>query len=177
MAGPVACGAACRGIALDVGVADWAAIPAAGRSVLVLAPCGLGLIPISSNVQIDIPVELTKEREEVDTKTYFAILGKIDLESLGVVLEPKRSHGKQDILPIDRLALLLLTFFGCCATLADVSAPRISRSRHTFAGDEGNEFAHTFLHTLFGFFGDFGIFGQGGLHDPGNWCKVSYISI
>ncbi len=43
---------------------DWAPITAAGWSVLVLAPCGLGLIPISSNVQIEFPVELTKERGE-----------------------------------------------------------------------------------------------------------------
>ena len=45
---------------------------------------------------------------------YFAVPGKVDLECLGVVLEAKGSHGKENILAIDRLALLLLTLFGGC---------------------------------------------------------------
>jgi hypothetical protein len=43
---------------------------------------------------------------------YFAIPGKVDLESFGVVLEAKRSHSKENILAIDCLALLLLALFG-----------------------------------------------------------------
>jgi hypothetical protein len=42
--------------------------------------------------------------------TYFAIFRQVDLESLCIILETKRSHGKEDILAIDCLPLLLLTF-------------------------------------------------------------------
>lgn len=52
-------------------------------------------------------------------KTYFAILGQVDLERLRVVFESERSHRKKNVLSIDRLPLLLLTFFGRCATLAN----------------------------------------------------------
>ena len=48
---------------------------------------------------------------------------------------------------------------------------------HTFARDEADELAHAFLHALFGFLGDFGIVGQGGLHDAGHWSKVANVSI
>ena len=48
---------------------------------------------------------------------------------------------------------------------------------HTFASDEGDELAHTFLHALFGFLCDFGIFWKSSLHDPGNWCKVTNVSV
>jgi len=51
-------------------------------------------------------------------KTYFAILGQIDLERFRVVLETQRGHGKKDILAVDRLALLLLALFRRCATSA-----------------------------------------------------------
>lgn len=57
-------------------------------------------------------------------KTHFAIFGEIDLERLGVVLEPKRGHGEENVFSIDRLALLLLTFFGRCATLVNYFPPR-----------------------------------------------------
>jgi hypothetical protein len=44
-------------------------------------------------------------------KTHFAIFGEIDLQCFGIILEPQRSHGKENVLAIDRLALLLLTLF------------------------------------------------------------------
>lgn len=47
----------------------------------------------------------------------------------------------------------------------------------TFAGDEGDELADTFLHAFLGLFGDFGVLGQGSLHDTSNWSEVAYISI
>lgn len=56
--------------------------------------------------------------------------------------------------------------------------PRTTAAQpHTFAGDEGDKLAYTLLHAFFGFFGDFGVFGQRRLHDPGDWCKVTYVSI
>ena len=49
-------------------------------------------------------------------KTHFAILGEVDLQGFGIVLEPQRGHGKQNVLAIDRLSLLLLTLFRRFAT-------------------------------------------------------------
>lgn len=43
---------------------------------------------------------------------YLPIARQVDLEGLGVVLEAQRGHGKQNVLAIDCLALLLLAFFG-----------------------------------------------------------------
>jgi len=52
------------------------AIPAAGRSSLVLPPCGLGLIPINSNVQIFVLPRIGDKRKMgVSDCTHFAILG------------------------------------------------------------------------------------------------------
>lgn len=62
-------------------------------------------------------VDLGDENKEI--KTHFAIFGQINLQRLGVILESKRGHGKENIFPIDRLAFLLLTLFGCCATLVN----------------------------------------------------------
>jgi len=47
--------------------------------------------------------------------TYLAILGKVNLKSLGVVLKTKRGHRKENILAVDGLALLLLTFLRSCS--------------------------------------------------------------
>ncbi len=44
-------------------------------------------------------------------KTHFAILGEVDLQRLCVVLETKGGHGEENVFPIYRLALLLLTLF------------------------------------------------------------------
>ena len=49
--------------------------------------------------------------------------------------------------------------------------------RRTFAGDERDELADTFLHAFLGFFCDFGIVWESTLHDTGDWCKVAYVSI
>jgi hypothetical protein len=46
--------------------------------------------------------------------TDLAILGKINLKSLCVVLKTERGHRKQNILAVDGLALLLLTFLRGC---------------------------------------------------------------
>ena len=44
-------------------------------------------------------------------KTHFAIFGEIDLQCFGIILEPQRSHGKENVLAVDCLAFLLLTLF------------------------------------------------------------------
>lgn len=44
---------------------------------------------------------------------YFTILGQVDLQSLGVIFETERRHGKEDVLAVDRLSLFLVTFLGC----------------------------------------------------------------
>ena len=57
---------------------------------------------------------------------------------------------------------------------------RVSReglAQRTLACDEGDELAHTLLHTFLCFFGDFGILGQGHLHDSGDWSKVTNVSV
>jgi hypothetical protein len=43
---------------------------------------------------------------------YFAVPREIDLEGFRVVLEAERSHGKEYVLAVDRLALFLLALFG-----------------------------------------------------------------
>lgn len=43
---------------------------------------------------------------------YFSVFCEVNFQSLGVILESQRCHGKQYILSIDRLSLLLLTFLG-----------------------------------------------------------------
>ena len=48
------------------------------------------------------------------SRAHLSVAGKIDLEGFGVVLEAERRHGKENILSIDRLPLLLLTFLGSC---------------------------------------------------------------
>lgn len=50
--------------------------------------------------------------EEGKGAAYFAVARQIDFQGFGVVLEAKRGHGKEDVLAIDRLALLLLALFG-----------------------------------------------------------------
>ena len=59
-------------------------------------------------------------------------------ERLRIVLEPKRGHGVQNVLPPDRLALLHVAFFG-----------RLGR-------DEADELGHALLDALFGVLGDLG---------------------
>ena len=43
---------------------------------------------------------------------YLPISRQIDLQSLGVVLESQRRHGKENVFAVDRFALLLLAFLG-----------------------------------------------------------------
>lgn len=50
-------------------------------------------------------------------------------------------------------------------------------SKPTFTCNERDELAHTLLHTLLCFFGDFGIFWESILHDPRDWSEVAYVSI
>jgi hypothetical protein len=45
---------------------------------------------------------------------YLAITRQVDFESFRVVFETKRRHGKENVLAVDRLALLLLALFGGC---------------------------------------------------------------
>lgn len=46
-------------------------------------------------------------------RAYLPVLGQIDLERFGIIFKAQRCHGKEDILTVDSLALLLLTFLGC----------------------------------------------------------------
>jgi len=43
--------------------------------------------------------------------THLSVLGEIDFEGFGIVLESKRGHSKENVLSINRLSLLLLAFF------------------------------------------------------------------
>jgi hypothetical protein len=57
----------------------------------------------------------TKERHgRREWVAYLAVSRQIDLEGLGVVLEAERRHGEEDVLAVDRLALLLLALLGGC---------------------------------------------------------------
>lgn len=62
--------------------------------------------------------------------TYLAKLLQVELQWLHVHVEAQRGHGKQDVLPVDGLPLLLV------AALAG------------FWRDEADELTHTLLHTL-----------------------------
>lgn len=53
-----------------------------------------------------------KGREKEKFAAYLPIARQIDFQSLGVVLESKRSHSKEYVLAVDRFALLLLALFG-----------------------------------------------------------------
>lgn len=87
------------------------AVAAAGP-ILVLAPCGLGLIPpINFVVQIFVFAKIQARNERVRDgvqvgerkgeglprtawSTYFAIFGQIDFQCLRIVLETQRGHGE-----------------------------------------------------------------------------------
>lgn len=71
-----------------------------------------------------------------DFESHLSEFLQVQLQRLHVHVKAQRGHGKQDVLPIDGLPLLLV------AALA-----RLWR-------DEADELAHTLLHTLFGIFGN-----------------------
>ena len=52
-----------------------------------------------------------KEKKEI-RDTYFSVFREIDFQRFGVVFKPQRGHGKQDVLTVNRLSFLVLTFFG-----------------------------------------------------------------
>ena len=85
-------------------------------------------------------------------QTHFAIFGEIDLQCFGIVLEPQRSHGKEDVLAIDRLALLLLTLFGRFATgttLVGFPPDRgTKRGVPSLVMKEMNSLTHSCMHSL-----------------------------
>jgi hypothetical protein len=81
--------------------------------------CEEGLVPpINTNSSDKRVGQIVGNKRETgwggieNVVAYFAIPGEVDLESFGVVLEAKRSHGKENILAVDRLALLLLALLG-----------------------------------------------------------------
>ena len=49
---------------------------------------------------------------------YLAITRQVDFERLRVVLEAERRHGEENVLAVDRLALLLLAFLRGCANVS-----------------------------------------------------------
>jgi hypothetical protein len=149
-----------------------------GRFVLI---CEEGLVPpINTNSSDNVFAKRRQQRREQGCRrflaAYLAIPGEVDLQGFGIVLEAKRSHGKQNILAVDRFALLLLALFGCCGQ-ASVAGARHMHLKHTFACDKGDELAHALLHAFFRFFGDFGVLGECHLHNTGDWSKVTYVSI
>lgn len=100
------------------------------------------------------------------TPTDLAVLGEIDLEGLGIVLKSKRSHGKQNILAVDGLALFLLAFLGCYRRFISCGpCDSIKLKTLTLASDEGDELAHAFLHAFLGFLCNLRIFRQCQFHD------------
>lgn len=126
------------------------------------------------------------EKEKKNRDTYFTVFGEIDFERFGVIFKAQGCHGKQDILTVDRLPFLMLTLFGgwmektknrpCVRGVGKKGLEKKPRKR-TFACDERNELAHAFLHTFLRFFGNFGIFRKGQLHNPSHWSKIANISI
>lgn len=52
---------------------------------------------------------------------YLSVLGKVDLEGLGIVFKAQRSHGKENIFTVDSLALFLLALLRCCEDRASAS--------------------------------------------------------
>lgn len=104
---------------------------------------------------------------------HLAILGKINLKSLGVVLKPERGHRKQNILAVDGLTLLLLAFLRSCSGYQSVVHTFIKRNgKHTLTSDERDELAHAFLHALLGFLCYLRIIGQSQLHDTRNCIRL-----
>jgi hypothetical protein len=89
-----------------------------------------------------------KTAHERESHAHLAQLGEVDLQHLGVVLEPEAGHRVQDVLAADRLALLER------ALLA-----RLGR-------DEADELGHALLHALFRVLGDLRRRRDGVLHDP-----------
>lgn len=47
----------------------------------------------------------------------------------------------------------------------------------TFACDERDELRDAFLHAFLGLLCDFRVLRQRGLHDSGNWSKVTNVSV
>jgi hypothetical protein len=82
--------------------------------------------------------------------THLAELGKVDLESLCIILKAERNHRVEDILAADRLPLLELALL------------------RRFGRDEADELGHALLHALLGIFRDFRRWRHGVLHDTRN---------
>ena len=62
----------------------------------------------------------TKVHLAIYATTHLAVSSKIDLESLGIVLETQRSHGEENVFTVDGFTLLLLTFLRSYRTSARV---------------------------------------------------------
>lgn len=77
-----------------------------------------------------------------------AVLDEVDLEDLGVHVEPEGRHRKQDVLAVDCLALLDRAPLG-----------RLGR-------DERDELGRALLHALFRVLADFGRVREALFHDP-----------
>ena len=164
-----------------VGPAGPGCVELPGRWFLLI--CEEGLVPpINTNssdkrFRQSIGYKGEEGRGEMEKSVaYLPITRQIDLQGLGVILEAKRRHGKEDILAIDRFALFLLAFFGGWASKSAV-VWQLLEVELTLAGYEGDELAHAFLHAFLCLFGYFGVVGQRHFHDARNWSKVTYVSI
>ncbi|RRT62948.1 hypothetical protein B296_00004098 [Ensete ventricosum] len=97
---------------------------------------------------------------------------------LDVLLKPQRRHRPQQIVPVDRLPLLLLA-----SVTRPTSSPTIeinekpkrqktnnqsrrNRTPISLAGDEADKLGDALLHGLLGVLGDLGVGGESLLHDP-----------
>lgn len=120
------------------------AITATGWPVLMLASCGLGLYQSSAQPGLKPLGRSRLARGLGETRvlhrSYLTILRQIDFQGFCVVFKAKRSHSKQDVLPVDGLAFFLLAFLGRCGqstTLSDLERTYTHQMISlTFAGDE-----------------------------------------
>jgi hypothetical protein len=68
---------------------------------------------------------------------------------------------------------------GCRPSVLSIGRGGEARAEngHTLRGDEGYELADAFLHALLGLLCNLGVLRERILHDPGDWSKVSDVSI
>lgn len=110
VAGEVSCSFG-RGIH---GVADGGVVRAVEGSALLSRDAGLTGTLFASSDQVLWMVTLVIVSQEAMKScfkaTHLTVPGEVDLQRLPVVLKPERSHGEQDVFPVDGFTLLLLAF-------------------------------------------------------------------
>lgn len=70
------------------------------------------LVFTTSNKVLEIvSIQLNASCSGLLSSAHLSVPGKVDLQCLAVILKPEGCHGEQNILAVDGLSLLLLTFF------------------------------------------------------------------